>query len=228
MPIDFTHLDNQKVESTESFFSNSLLNARIHSDQESNADYDPIFEENRSPEWCDSHWQEIQDNALQYEEDINQYLTLTLADLANPKTLDMLNEYLVDINADVGQIAGQVPHRSQKYHLYRINADFLLLNLGLFDGGVRYPGDAYFDKGGSYYQFAAASLKAIQGGRTGLSDVFDKLSVHFGRYVDILRQMRRDSDNYLSFHYRIPQSELEQFEKDLTLEMEREKRRRLE
>ena len=190
--------------------------------------YDPIFEENRSPEWHDTHWKEIRDNDLNFEDDVNQYITLTLSDLANPKTLNMLNEYLVDINADVGQIAGQVPHRSKKYYLYRINADFLLLNLGLFEGGTRFPSEAYFDKGGSYYHCAAASLKAIQGGRTGLSDVFDKLAIHFGRYVDILRQMRRDSDNYMSFHYRIPQTELEQFEKDLTLEMERQKRRRLE
>ncbi len=228
MPIDFTHLDSREEETTESYFSNQLLSARIQSGQESNADYDPIFEENRTAAWRESHWQEIQDNALNYEEDINQYITLTLADLANPKTLDMINAYLVDINSDVGQIACEVPHRSQKYHLYRINADFLLLHLGMFDGGTHYPGEAYFDKGGSYYQFAAASLKAIQGGRTGLSDVFDKLSAHFGRYVDILRQMRQDSDHYFGFHYRIPQAELEQIEKDLTLEIEGKKRNRLE
>lgn len=77
MPINFIYSDSLETDTIESYFSNHLLNARIDSNQPSNADYDPILENQRDPEWKERHWKEIKDNDLNYEEDINQYITLS-------------------------------------------------------------------------------------------------------------------------------------------------------
>lgn len=221
MPTHFRHLDTGQDETTEHFFSHQLLQSRIDSGQESNQDFDPLLEEGRSEEWLESNWQDLKNNQLNYEEDVNQYLTLTLADLANPRSLDEINDCLVGIDADVGQRAVETRETRKRYFLYKTNADFLLFHLGLFNAHARQLGDAYFDKGGAYYFSAATNLKGMKGGRSALSDVLEKLSHHFGRYVEILREMRQNADNYLSFHFRLSSVEMESLQRSLTEESRR-------
>ena len=149
---------------------------------------------------------------------MNQYITLTLAELANPQILPLINKYLVSLESDIGQEAVSFDDRAKKYLAYKVNADFLLLNLGLLNPDSNLLGDAYFDKGETYYYSAASSLKAIKGGRSGLSDVMEKLSERFGKYVEILRAMKNRHENYFSFHVRIPGAELKRFEHELSVE----------
>lgn len=215
MPVHFKHLDSGKIDTTESFFSNQFLRGRIDSGKESNEGYDLIFEEGRNEEWSDKHWKEIKANEMKYDEDVNQYISLTLAELANPKSLAFANQYTVGIDADVGQIAMSLPEQIKTYFLYKINADFLLLNLGLFRSDTNILGEAYFDKGESYYFSAASNLKAARGGRSGMSDVLEKLSGGFGKYVEILRTMKNSADNYLSFNFKFSQAEIQDLEATL-------------
>lgn len=219
--MKFTHLDSHEIETAESFFSDRFLNARIHSGNESNEGYDPILELGRDEEWRNRNESVLKRNELKYDEDVNQYITLTLADLANPASLSLINKYLVSLETDIGQVVVDLQDRSKSYWAYKVNADFLLLNLGLFHPDSNLLGDAYIDKGETYYYSAAASLKAIRGGRSGLSDVMEKLSGRFGKYVEILRAMKNRDDNYFSFHVRIPDAELRRFEKELTEETAR-------
>lgn len=219
--IKFTHLDTKDIETTESYFFDQYLGARIDSGNESNEGYDLILELGRDGDWCDQNWSAIKENDLKYDEDVNQYITLTMAELANSQTLSLINKYLVSLESDIGQEAVSFDDRAKKYLAYKINADFLLLNLGLLNSDSNLPSDAYFDKGGTYYYSAATSLKAIKGGRSGLSDVMEKLSGRFGKYVEILREMKNRNENYFSFHVRIPDRELSRFEKELTEEAAR-------
>lgn len=216
--MKFTHLDTKNVETTESFFFDQFLGARIDSGNESNEGYDLILELERDADWLDQNWSTVKQNDLKYDEDVNQYITLTMAELANPQSLSLINKYLVSLKSDIGQEAVSFDDRAKKYLAYKVNADFLLLNLGLFNSGSNLLGDAYFDKGKTYYYSAATSLKAIKGGRSGLSDVMEKLSERFGKYVEILRAMKNRNENYFSFHVRIPDAELKQFERELSLE----------
>ncbi|MFT4577609.1 MAG: hypothetical protein ACI8PD_000620 [Nitrospinales bacterium] len=96
MPINFISSDSLETDTTESYFSNHFLNARIDSNQPSNAEYDFILEDQRDLEWKGAHWKEIKDNDLNYEEDINEYITLSLSELVNPKTA-LNNSYLVRV-----------------------------------------------------------------------------------------------------------------------------------
>ena len=216
--IKFTHLDTKDVETTESYFFDQYLGARIDSGNESNEGYDLILELGRDDDWCDQNWSAIKKNDLKYDEDVNQYITLTMAELANPQSLSLINKYLVSLESDIGQEAINFDDRAKKYLAYKVNADFLLLNLGLLNPDSNLLGDAYFDKGETYYYSAATSLKAIKGGRSGLSDVMEKLSERFGKYVEILRAMKNRHENYFSFHVRIPDAEMKRFEYDLSVE----------
>lgn len=224
MPLKFTQLDNKQTDTIESFFSNSFLSARIDSNQESNKGYDPILEVERDEEWRENHWKEVKENELKYEEDVNQYITLTLSDLVEPKYQQLFVKYLVGINSDAGQSAIGLEQNAEKYYLFRVNADFLLLNLGLFNPDSNILGTAYFDKGEYYYYSAACSLKEIKNGRSGLSDVLEKLSNRFGKYVEILRHMKNSGDNNLSFHYKIPQSEMENLGSAVAFEVEQKRK----
>ncbi len=216
--MKFTHLDTKDVETTESYFFDQYLGARIDSGNESNEGYDLILELGRDEDWYDHNWSAVKQNDLKYDEDVNQYIILTLADLANPQSLSLINKYLVNLDSDIGQEAVSFDDCAKKYLAYKVNADFLLLNLGLLNPDSNLMGDAYFDKGETYYYSAAASLKAIKGGRSGLSDVMEKLSERFGKYVEILRAMKNRHENYFSFHIQIPDSELKRFEHELSVE----------
>ncbi|MBT5549716.1 MAG: hypothetical protein HOJ79_04470 [Nitrospina sp.] len=213
MPIQFAYIENMETDTTESFFSEKFMRARIDDNKPSNKDFDPIFEEGRNVTWMQSHEKEIKQNDMEYEEDINQYITLMLAEMVNPKSACLANQYLVGTNSDAGQIAIDLKLETQKYQAFRINADFLLFHLGLFSPDSNILGDRYFDKGESYYNSAACSLRNARGGRSGLSDVLEKLSLKFGKYVEILRFMKNQSSNYFSFHFKLSQEELARLQK---------------
>ena len=201
MPLQFVHLDNGETETTESFFSDHFLRARIDDNKPSSKGYDSIFEVGRNANWLQEHEKEIKQNNLEYEEDVNQYICLMLAEMVNPRATVLVRKYLVGANSDAGQFAIDLKFQSQKYQVYRINADFLLFHLGLCSSYTNILGNKYFDKGESYYNAAACSLRNARGGRSGLSDVLEKLSLKFGKYVDILRYMKNQSSNYFSYHY---------------------------
>ena len=218
MPVHFTFIESMETDTTESFFSERFLRARIDDNKPSSKKYDPILEEGRSETWIQSHEKEIKQNDLEYEEDVNQYITLMLAEMVNPKTTGLTNQYLVGTDSDAGQIAIDLKLESQKYQVFRTNADFLLFHLGLFSPRSNILGDKYFDKGGWYYRSAACSLKHARGGRSGLSDVLEKLSLKFGKYVEILRYMKNRSSNYFSFHFKFSEEEIARFQKQLSKE----------
>ena len=62
MAEHFIHLDTRDIETTESFFSNRFINARIDSGLQSNEGYDEILEEQRDPDWHEAHWKEVKEN----------------------------------------------------------------------------------------------------------------------------------------------------------------------
>ena len=223
MVENFIHLDTGNMETTESFFSDRFIKARIESGHPSNEGLDLILEENRSSDWQEQHWKQVKDNQLKYDEDVNQYITLILSDLVKGRSQTLINKYIVSMEADAGQIALEASERSIKFIVYRINADYFLLNLGLLRSDTNILGDAYIDKGGFYYSSAASSLKEILGGRSTLSDTMEKLSRQFVKYVRILRYMKNSDSNFFSFHFKFSKLEIETLERTLTEESSKKK-----
>jgi len=222
----FTHLDTGDIETTESFFSNRFLKARIESEHPSNEGLNLILEENRSAEWQEKHWKQAKDNQLKYDEDVNQYITLTLSDLVKGRSQTLINKYIVSMDADAGQTVVDASERSKKFTVYRINADYFLLNLGLLRSDTNILGDAYLDKGGFYYSSAASSLKEVLGGRSTLSDTMEKLSRQFVKYVRILRHMKNSDSNFFSFNFKLSKLEIKKLERTLTEELAAKKNSR--
>jgi len=222
----FTHLDTGDIETTESFFSNRFLKARIESEHPSNEGLNLILEENRSAEWQEKHWKQAKDNQLKYDEDVNQYITLTLSDLVKGRSQTLINKYIVSMDADAGQSVVEASERSKKFIVYRINADYFLLNLGLLRSDTNILGDAYLDKGGFYYSSAASSLKEVLGGRSTLSDTMEKLSRQFVKYVRILRHMKNSDSNFFSFNFKLSKLEIKKLERTLTEELAAKKNSR--
>ncbi|MBT6601160.1 MAG: hypothetical protein HOB32_05835 [Nitrospina sp.] len=222
----FTHLDNGSIESTESFFSNRFLKARIESGHPSNEGLDLLFEENRNSQWREKNWKKAKDNQLKYDEDVNQYITLMLSDLVKGRSQTLVNKYIVSMDADVGQTVMETNERSRKFIAYRINADYFLLNLGLLRSDTNILGDTYVDKGEFYYSSAASSLKEVLGGRSTLSDTMEKLSHQFVKYVKILRHMKNSDSNFLSFNFKFSKLEIKKLEKTITRELAFKKKSR--
>ena len=222
----FTHLDTGDIETTESFFSNRFLKARIESEHPSSEGLDLILEKNRSAEWQEKHWKQSKDNQLKYDEDVNQYITLTLSDLVKGRSQTLINKYIVSMDADAGQTVVDASERSKKFTVYRINADYFLLNLGLLRSDTNILGDAYLDKGGFYYSSAASSLKEVLGGRSTLSDTMEKLSRQFVKYVRILRHMKNSDSNFFSFNFKLSKLEIKKLERTLTEELAAKKNSR--
>ena len=222
----FIHMDTGDIETTESFFSNRFLKARIESGNPSNEGLDLIFEENRSSEWQEKYWKQAKDNQLKYDEDVNQYITLILSDLVKGRSKTIINKYIVSMDADAGQTVVETSEKSKKFFVYRINADYFLLNLGLLRSDTNILGDAYLDKGEFYYSSAASSLKEALGGRSTLSDTMEKLSHQFVKYVRILRYMKNSDSNFLSFNFKLSKLEIKKLERTLTEELAAKKNSR--
>ncbi|MBI2546597.1 hypothetical protein HYV81_05455 [Candidatus Woesearchaeota archaeon] len=178
MGVWYTDVASQKRETAEGFFADIFGRARIESGQPSNRGHIAELEGSKA-------------NDRLFEEDVNMYLIHGLSSLFHPATLALMRKYVLTHHSDLATKAEHMP-RSQKYLLNKVNGDFLLLTLGLFGkpSHMALPEAAYIDRGQTHYAFAAGYRLEIDGGRTAIVDILEKLTINFRRYVDILRDIR--------------------------------------
>ena len=79
------------------------------------------------------------------------------------------------------------------------NADFLLVSIGIFDNPamaaqsrarMQPSEEAYIGRGKTYYHFAYTYSQQMHRKNVGVSDVLEKLSMGFEKYIRILLHMR--------------------------------------
>jgi hypothetical protein len=117
-----------------------------------------------------------------------------------------------------------------KYTLYKTNADFLLISLGIFDsptvadpanrGGAPTPErkifqpseEAYVGRGKTYYRFAYTYSQQIHNPRAAITEVLEKLSKGFEKYLRILAHMRGE---YLNLMDRLSRGEVYHLERSI-------------
>ena len=130
------------------------------------------------------------DEAAPGDEDVNIYLARTLGAAADPAYLDWSRRFIFPYSLDVYQSLQESADIRRKYTTYKINADHLLLEIGIFDrereGAPR---------GRSYYAFANAYSQQLARRRTGMADVLDKMALNFDRYAALLGIVRREYFN---------------------------------
>jgi len=143
-----------------------------------------------------------------YDEDVNMYLASLLTSFMNPEYHERARKYLSRYDADLFTKIKDSSDARLKYTIYKTNADFLLISIGIFrnpDGkrpdtkGVllKNTEEAYMGRAKAYYQFAYSYSQNMFKKATGISEVLEKLSRGFEQYVEILSHMRGEYFNIL-------------------------------
>jgi len=170
------------VEPTFFFVMNCLLYSRLESGNPSNQNY--------------------------YDEDVNMYLASLLTSFMNPEYHERTRKYLSRYDSDLFEKIRQSSDVRLKYTIYKTNADFLLISIGIFrnadgsrpgakDALIKDNEEVYVGRAKAYYQFAYSYSQAMFRKATAISEVLEKLSKGFEQYVDILSYMRGEYFNIL-------------------------------
>jgi len=149
-----------------------------------------------------------------YDEDVNVYIAHLLNSFINPEYVERARTFLSRYDTEVfRRLAGSTDARL-KYTLYKTNADFLLVSLGIFDHPEVVPEakledaprgrpherpteEAFIGRGRTYYRFAYTFSQQVHGRSAAVSEVLEKLSLGFDKYLRILSHMRGEYLNLL-------------------------------
>lgn len=173
------------------------------------------------------------------EEDVNVYLAHLLQAFSDPAYLESARPYLHRYDHEVfGRLAHSTDARL-KYKIYKTNADFLLISVGVFDnpsqmllgqipggsGASHHPAmepseEATIGRGRTYYQFAYVYSQQLNRTRPAVTEVLDKLSRSFDRYTQILAHLRGE---YLDLVHQFSQGEIYHLERSVNREQLRER-----
>ena len=156
-----------------------------------------------------------------YDEDVNVYLAHLLHSFINPEYVEQSKKFLSKYDTDVFRRLSNSTDSRLKYLIYKTNADFLLISIGIFDnaaGGG--PGraklqpaeEAYIGRGKTYYHFAYSYAQQVHRKNQGVSEVLEKLSVGFDKYIRILSHMRGE---YMDLLKRFSQGEVYHLERSV-------------
>jgi hypothetical protein len=164
-----------EAEPVVSFVMDSLLQSRIATGLESNADV--------------------------YDEDVNVYLALLLSSLADPKYHTWVSQYVSAYECDIYEKLQYTRDHYVKFLTYKVNADYLLLSQGIFEIPVTIFSTAESRnrdailRGKAYYQIACSLTRQMHEDRRALADVLQKLAQGYEKYLVILSYMRGEYFN---------------------------------
>src|SRR5215831_17146198 len=154
-----------------------------------------------------------------YDEDVNVYLAHLLHSFINPEYVEQSKKFLSKYDTDVFRRLANSADARLKYQIYKTNADFLLISIGIFDNPAatlasrKQPTEeAYIGRGKTYYHFAYSYSQQMHRKNQGVSEVLEKLSNGFEKYLRILSHMRGE---YLDLMKRFSQGEVYHLERSV-------------
>ena len=161
-----------------------------------------------------------------YDEDVNVYLAHLLDSMIVPQHIDRARRFLSPYDTEVFRRLANSKDARLKYTIYKTNADFLLISLGVFDNAeaetaetaaaaltdrrFRPSEEAFIGRGRTYYRFAYTYSQIVNGRNAGISEVLEKLSMNFEKYLRILSHMRGE---YLDLVKRLSTGEIYHLER---------------
>ncbi|HYR68451.1 MAG TPA: hypothetical protein VER77_01090 [Candidatus Dormibacteraeota bacterium] len=167
----------------------------------------------------------------EYDEDVNVYTAALLSGVVSGRE-DLLRADLVSPrDADVFARVQDSKDQRYRYRVYKANADFLYVSLGVFSepsAGVDpmrasdSEANRLTGRGKSYYQFASAYAERLYGSKAGITEVMDKLSRNFEAYTKVMTWM---SGEYLNLVRRLSEGEVFHIERQAQERFEDEHRR---
>ncbi len=152
------------------------------------------------------------------DEDVNVYLAHLLHSFINPEYIEQSRKFLSKYDSDVFRRLANSTDARLKYLIYKTNADFLLVSIGIFDnpggtGRKAQPSEeAYIGRGKTYYHFAYTYSQQMHRKNAGVSDVLEKLANGFEKYLRILSHMRGE---YLDLVKRLSDGEVYHLERSV-------------
>ena len=157
---------------------------------------------------------DLPSDLAEYDEDVNVYTASLLSGVVSGRE-DLLRADLVSSrDADVFARVQDSKDQRYRYRVYKANADFLYVSLGVFGEGTNGNDPArqteeeanrMTGRGKSYYQFASAYAERLYGPRAGITEVMDKLSRNFEAYTKVMTWM---SGEYLNLVHRLSEGEV--------------------
>lgn len=156
-----------------------------------------------------------------YDEDVNVYLAHLLHSFINPEYVEQSKKFLSKYDTDVFRRLATSTDARLKYLIYKTNADFLLVSIGIFDNPMipeahraklQPSEEAYIGRGKTYYHFAYTYSQQMHRKNAGVAEVLEKLSVGFDKYIRILSHMRGE---YLDLMKRLSQGEVYHLERSI-------------
>jgi hypothetical protein len=173
------------------------------------------------------------------EEDVNVYLAHLLQAFGDPAYLESARPYLHRYDHEVFDRLARSTDARLKYKIYKTNADFLLVSVGIFDNPSQVllgrvsggPGarphpvlepseEATIGRGRTYYQFAYVYSQQLAATRPAVGEVLEKLARSFDRYTQILAHLRGE---YLDLVSQFSQGEIYHLERSVNREQFRER-----
>ena len=170
------------------------------------------------------------------DEDVNVYLASLLTSMIYPRNnyavgercnaagadrgagggcLKAFDERIAATDASLFEAVASAGTLRERYEIYRINADNLLVSLGVFKNArgkrrgsvphLRLSDAAYIGRGTMYYSIAQSYAAQLYRKNTGVGEVLGKLSRGFERYVKVLSFL---GGEYLNIVRRLSEGEL--------------------
>jgi len=162
----------------------------------------------------------INNTIEELDEDVNVYLAHLLFAIALPEYHELAEPYLSTDSSDVLRWVKATEDRTIRYFIFKVNADYLLIHLAIFDDladrpwrGIFRSSEKHFSELGKlYYEQASNYHSRIYRKKTGVGDVLHKLGRYFHIYSELLRLVRRD---YLHFVTRFRDQAFDRFMEEL-------------
>jgi hypothetical protein len=135
-----------------------------------------------------------------FEQEVNMYLANLLTAFSDPSYVAQLRPHLSDHDIEVFTRLKNSNDARLKYTIYRANADFLLFSIGVFDSAgeqsiplgpeYKHGHQGQMGRGQTYYHFAFSYSKRVPGVGDTMTEVLERLSRGFEKYVTILTYLR--------------------------------------
>ncbi len=147
-------------------------------------------------------------NAKGFDEDVNLYIAHLLYAMSMPNYTSITEQYISLYNAEVRVLADMAEDKYLKYFILKVNADNLLVHLGIFQDLTHRQNkkdqqkdiDSYINDAQEFYTNAAQLNKKIYRRKTAIADVLSKLAKNLTLYVKVLSYMRKDFFLFLNRH----------------------------
>ena len=139
-------------------------------------------------------------NCKGFDEDVNLYVAHLLFAISMPNYNTITEQYISLHDAEVRVLADMAEDKYLQYFIFKVNADNLLLHLGIFQDLCHHPHEKsvgketkdYISDAKDFYLKSVQLNKSIYRRKTAIADVLLKLSKYLDHYVRALSMMRKE------------------------------------